>query len=476
MAVFTKSVITDKGKELIAEAVAGRTSITLTKIETSDFIYGDVTDLTKLININTVKQTVQVSEVNRNREKVTVVAVLTNERIRTGYKINSIGIYARGNNGNEILFAVLKTNDGDMIAPKSGNVATTVMLDFVFTISESANISVTLDTSALVTTGMLESYVKKSWGFLGQPANNLNVVLTDKTNVWGAQVYRAYTPRGEFKGELRFDNNNLYTNYVNTNDDTRKSLKRVITENDVYLDDFNSNKRLIQSNLATGVTYVSKELSFYGKNEREEYFALENRIGVDTEGDGTFRVRQNNKWSPLITGDDLATDTKAGLVSLDKIREVAPRPDLSPYLKHNRSFIYKGENVLTGTDYFIRCNENEVFIPSKIKMFSEDNVEKHVGGIKIENNRIFYQAKNRNNFRWTEIPDILDFQNLENNTVKNIRLASYVENTINSSKERTGYVLTNVTRQHGQAQDHIRIMYRALQMNINGNWVNVPFA
>lgn len=342
MAKLKRSVITNKGFEALRKSIAQSKKMNFTRLVASDTIYNDSTNITTITTINNIKQSISISEVKEiENNKIKVTGVFKNTGLNTGYAMNTIALYGNVEGETEILFSVTRAEVADYMPATNGINVSTITIEIVLVLSENANISVSLDTSALVTTGMLDSYVKKSWGFLGQPAGNLNVVLTDKTNVWGAQVYRAYTPRGEFKGELRFDNNNLYTNYVNTNDNGLKKLKRVITENDVYLDDFNTtNKRLIQTNLATGVTYVSKELSFYGKNERGEFYALENRIGVDENGE--FRVRQKERWSKLITSQIFDDKAYLGTSSTNDsfINSGAEIPRIGKILENNTAIMW----------------------------------------------------------------------------------------------------------------------------------------
>ena len=113
MAEFNKLIITNKGQALMAKLIAGTTTVEFTKIRTSTNVYtnAQIPGLTALAN---VKQTTDVSRVIRtNNVAVQVEGAIENSSLTTGYKINSVGLYAKDPDEGEILYAVASVASSD---------------------------------------------------------------------------------------------------------------------------------------------------------------------------------------------------------------------------------------------------------------------------------------------------------------------------------------------------------------------------
>ena len=169
MATFKRTAITEKGKELISRAMSNETKINFTKVETTAFIYSEAIDITKVLALDNPVQRVGISEITRKNEKVVLKIALTNENVANTYKINAIGVYAKDDSNNEILFALLIANDPDTIEKKKGQTATTITIDLIFALSDSMQINLNMDNSATVTARMFNdlkinienSYIQK---------------------------------------------------------------------------------------------------------------------------------------------------------------------------------------------------------------------------------------------------------------------------------------------------------------------------
>ena len=157
MATFKRKVMTQKGKELLSRALARDTQIIFTRVETTDFIYTDIIDVSKIIQLDNPKQSVNVSNIIRNNNKVTVHSVFTNEGLINSYTVNGIGIYAKDSNNDEILFSVLVAQNGDVMASQQGQTVTNLTFDFVFIISDTTNVKIEVDNNATATVSMLNS-------------------------------------------------------------------------------------------------------------------------------------------------------------------------------------------------------------------------------------------------------------------------------------------------------------------------------
>ena len=156
MASIKRTGITDKGKDLIAREVAGATDLTFTKISASNNKLADTVNLETLINLDGIKQTVSVSKIEKlGTSQVKVTATFNNSGLMNGYSMESLGIHARDTAGTEILFAVTVADKADFMPATNGINLSTVTVEFLFNISNTENVSLSVNTEALATTEML---------------------------------------------------------------------------------------------------------------------------------------------------------------------------------------------------------------------------------------------------------------------------------------------------------------------------------
>lgn len=192
-----------------------------------------------------------------------------------------------------------------------------------------------------------------------------------------------------------------------------------------------------------------------------------------------------------------ANENEYGLVSHNTIKTVSPKPDLSPYIPFN-----KGYRNTNNSDFVLRGNSTDCWAPRHLYMYLENG--DYMGCFHVNGGRAYYKVPNRNGGNWCEIMDNHDMaardsniQHAHNritetwnkafdawnkandaqvNRIYEIRMVGYVEDGINGKGERNGYVLTKVSRNYGETQDHIKIGSRALQFHRNGQWLNAYFA
>ena len=162
-----------------------------------------------------------------------------------------------------------------------------------------------------------------------------------------------------------------------------------------------------------------------------------------------------------------------------EIKEIAPQPDLTPYVPFTKGF--RNQN---STDWFVRTNGRVTWVGDAIDMYNGDT-NQFMGAFHTNGFRAYYKVPNRNGGNWNEIMDNHDLNNLNatvnqivGSYVRDLRLSGYVVGTIyhhNIGIERNGYVVTGVVQNNNDSIVDL-IQMRALQMNRGGNWYNVPFA
>ena len=164
MAIFKDTTITDNGRALIADTLANNKQIIFTRMITSSKIYEDSTDVSKLTNIDEIKQTVSMSKISQEGTRVRLNAVFTNSAVNTSYKIQTIGLYAKTGTGNEILYSITRAKEPDVMPATNGINLATVEIDLITEINNSNGATMLMNPSTLVTTSNLVAELEKIAG------------------------------------------------------------------------------------------------------------------------------------------------------------------------------------------------------------------------------------------------------------------------------------------------------------------------
>ena len=146
MAEFSGFVLTNKGRELLAKAVAGET-LTFTKISFGDGLYeGDKKEIEELAGL---KNTFFINQIKRTGAgQVSLRAVITNRAVETGYHIREIGIYAVCGSEEEVLYAYNAAVEADYLPPFNGNNLIELEYQNYIVIDQAENVTAVIDTSA----------------------------------------------------------------------------------------------------------------------------------------------------------------------------------------------------------------------------------------------------------------------------------------------------------------------------------------
>ena len=164
MAIFKDTTITDNGRALIADTLANNKQIIFTRMITSSKIYEDSTDVSKLTNIDEIKQTVSMSKISQEGTRVRLNAAFANSTVNTSYKIQTIGLYAKTGTGNEILYSITRAKEPDVMPATNGINLATVEIDLITEINNSNGATMLMNPSTLVTTSNLVAELEKIAG------------------------------------------------------------------------------------------------------------------------------------------------------------------------------------------------------------------------------------------------------------------------------------------------------------------------
>jgi hypothetical protein len=193
-----------------------------------------------------------------------------------------------------------------------------------------------------------------------------------------------------------------------------------------------------------------------------------------------------------------ATENTFGLIDYETIKQVSPKPDLTPYVPFS-----KGYRVKDNTTEFVRSNGVDLWSARHHYMF--DEAGNYMGAYHLNGGRAYYKVPNRNGGNWCEIMDNHDMAVRDNrmndmdadrrnlwgrahnawdkandaqvNRIYEIRLAGYITLPFKQiPTERNGYVVTGIWNDDNDIDDRDFIQMRILQFHRNGQWLNAYFA
>lgn len=151
MSEFYGSVLTNAGISLLTRAMQGTASIEFTAFVTGDGSYSETergsTALMARTALKNQKQSVPFTSVTRpTGQSVILNATVENEDLSSGYYIREVGIYAKNRDVTSeeaILYAVAVAKVPDYMPPYNGLLPTSITEQFITTVSNSAEITIT---------------------------------------------------------------------------------------------------------------------------------------------------------------------------------------------------------------------------------------------------------------------------------------------------------------------------------------------
>lgn len=153
MSAWENAVVTNKGIEL-QEKILASAPLEITKVVASTD-NPSITQLVNLTGITDIKQNLSVQQFGYTESGTAALRVLlSNQNLTSSYVCHLIGIYAKDTDGEEILYAVAHSKDGDTI-PSITDQPNGYTCEWCFnlTFSNSENISVSIDSASFVTIG-----------------------------------------------------------------------------------------------------------------------------------------------------------------------------------------------------------------------------------------------------------------------------------------------------------------------------------
>lgn len=166
-------ILTTKGQQLVSRMIAGTSTATFTRVETSDHVY-ERSEIEALTALEDVKQETLISKVTRTDPAlVELLVVLQNQSVAAAYNVCALGVYAKDSEQNEILFGVaVDTDTPDPVPAYGGKTVSEITYHLLIRVAASDKVDITVNPSASATVEQLEEISKPEFT-LAQTRENI---------------------------------------------------------------------------------------------------------------------------------------------------------------------------------------------------------------------------------------------------------------------------------------------------------------
>lgn len=153
---FNQSILTQKGRTLMAKAISGRANIVFTKMQSSSTQY-QMTQLEMLTSLSNVKQRADVVAEKNNGVTVKVKGTFDNYNLNSGYDFRTVGLYANDPDEGEILYSVSTTSVSGYMPPNTGISATGIDITFYVEVGNADKVHLEIDPAGFATKAELRA-------------------------------------------------------------------------------------------------------------------------------------------------------------------------------------------------------------------------------------------------------------------------------------------------------------------------------
>lgn len=505
MAVYKGFKFTKKGKEFLSELVASDKNLKFNNIITSSDVVQD-TAIKDLTNISNPKQTIKVSKISKDvtnpspvsdKSSVILTTVITNKDVSASYAINTIGLTAINDKGQEVLLGVVLAKSPD-IMPSTTEASTYSMIVRIrLLINDQLNVTENVDYNSMVTQSefldfksMIEStYVPQSQKATETQDGIAQLYNLDSANTDGESTYDIISKNNGLDADT-------VTEIIKKSEyDSRVHNGEQFTYEPQYVNQ--NGDPLDSSELENAYNNPNSYVKVIKRSDKTRWSKLMDKL------DHTKIVTVRGLIKLLSKIIKPAGEDEYGLINYKTIKQVSPKPDLSPYQLKSNFWKYSDSSLkVVGTN----SENGHSYTGVEIEMFS--NLGVYVGSFHTNGGRAYYKVPNRASGGWCEIMDNHDMIARDNNiqhahnritdtwnrandawnrtqdlygrsdsdTVRNMRLVGFISMYANGGEaaERGGYVITGMHKNPGGLGGTYHVQMRALQM-YRGGWVNVPF-
>lgn len=217
MAEYSQLIITENGRTLLAKVASGTASrAVFTRISISDKAYS-LTELSGLTELSEIRQSSDVSEVLAADGQVTVQAAFSNDTLKSGYFMRTVGLFAKASGDEEeILFATAVEQSGSCYMPPfNGKTVCGSVISLTVAASDTEKISVEAGSAAYATINdirrlesEIESVSAKPTAFSVQSAEWSELAVAFVGCKYSAEIMDENVTAADFP-DIYFDENSL---------------------------------------------------------------------------------------------------------------------------------------------------------------------------------------------------------------------------------------------------------------------------
>ena len=152
MGVYKAAIVTESGQNLIAQALANEKPLIFTSAKTSSYSYPVGTNVPALTGLQDVVQSVIPSDSKVLNGNVAQVSVrFDNDGIDQAYLIQTIGLYAKIEDGAETLFSVTQATTPDEMPVQSDISPSAYIYNIQHTVQNASQITLTVNPAGTAT-------------------------------------------------------------------------------------------------------------------------------------------------------------------------------------------------------------------------------------------------------------------------------------------------------------------------------------
>ena len=160
---FDTTYLTEKGRELATSTLGGKDKIVFTRAVASSHDYSDTStdSLKALADLDGIEQTVDYSRITKETATTLTMRVdFPSKDVTKPYNLYTVGFYARPDNGDEVLYAVLPSSLPDYIAAYDGHSNINDSFITTTTVSDADNVLITVSQAGQLNEDDLEDILK----------------------------------------------------------------------------------------------------------------------------------------------------------------------------------------------------------------------------------------------------------------------------------------------------------------------------
>lgn len=150
-------IITGDGQKLLARIAAGEVSAVFTGISTTDDQYTD-DELQRLSTLKNIRQQADILNIEvKDDATIVISSYVNNQELEKGYYVATVGIYAKVQGEEEILYGASRVGNRPFL-PGFSETLTGISIRFTLKVGNSRNIVVNVDETTSLTTGEFYAY------------------------------------------------------------------------------------------------------------------------------------------------------------------------------------------------------------------------------------------------------------------------------------------------------------------------------